>query len=127
MLKGIALKILSTLVFAFMMTIMKAHIDYPLGEIVFFRSAPALLVLFVWLLMRREFPGALRTTWLSGHLVRSIAGASSMFLMFATYIFLPLADSSAVLYTGPLMIVVLSTIVLGERMGVSREIGRAHV
>lgn len=120
MLKGVALKILSTLVFAFMMAIMKAHTQYPVGEIVFFRSAPALLVLFVWLRMRGEFPSALRTSWLSGHLVRSISGAASMFMMFSTYYFLPLADTSAVLYTGPLMIVVLSSVLLGERIGASR-------
>ena len=78
MLKGVALKILSTLVFAFMMVIMKAHIDYPIGEVVFFRSAPALLVLFVWLLARGEFPRALKTKWLTGHLVRSLSGAASM-------------------------------------------------
>jgi drug/metabolite transporter (DMT)-like permease len=45
--------------------------------------------------------------------------------MFATYIFLPLADSVAVLYTGPLMIVVLSGVVLGERMGLSRVVAVA--
>ena len=117
MLKGVALKIVSTLAFAFMMVIMKAHTNFPLGELVLFRSAPALLVLFVWLALRGEFPRALRTRWLGGHLVRSLAGACSMFLMFATYNFLPLADSTAVLYTGPLMIVVLSGLLLGERIG----------
>ena len=100
MLKGIALKVTSTLAFAFMMVIMKARIDYPIGEIVFFRSGPALLVLLVWLLARGEFPGALRTSWICGHLVRSLAGAASMFMMFATYYFLPLADSAAVLVRG---------------------------
>lgn len=120
MLKGVALKIVSTLAFAFMMAIMKAHTDFPLGEMVLFRSAPALLVLFVWLAARGEFPRALRTQWLSGHLVRSLAGACSMFLMFATYNFLPLADSTAVLYTAPLMIVLLSGVLLGERTGLLR-------
>ncbi len=120
MLTGVGLKVLSTLIFSFMMALMKANIEYPLGEIVFFRSAPALLVLFVWLLARGEFPGALKTSWLSGHLVRAISGSGSMFMMFATYYFLPLADTSAVLYTGPLMIVLLSWLVLGERIGFSR-------
>ena len=120
MVKGVAYKILSTLAFAFMMAIMKAHTDYPVGEIVFFRSAPALLVLFAWLAMRGEFPGALKTQWLGGHLVRSIAGSASMFMMFSTYYFLPLADTSAVLYTGPIMIVLLSWLMLGERIGGTR-------
>ena len=78
MLTGVALKILSTMAFAFMMVIMKAHTNFPLGELVLFRSAPALLVLFVWLALRGEFPRALRTQWLGGHLVRSLAGACSM-------------------------------------------------
>ena len=120
MLTGIGLKVLSTLAFSFMMTIMKAHTNYPVGELVFFRSAPALLVLFAWLWMRGEFPRALQTNWLSGHLVRSLSGACSMFMMFAAYNFLPLADSTAVLYTGPLMIVVLSGFFLGERIGILR-------
>ena len=120
MLTGVALQIASTLAFSFMMAIMKAHTNFPVGELVLFRSAPALFVLFGWLWLRGEFPRALRTGWLSGHLVRSLAGACSMFLMFATYNFLPLADSTAVLYTGPLMIVILSGVLLGERIGVLR-------
>jgi hypothetical protein len=78
MLAGIAYKIASTFVFACMMAIMKGMSHYPVGEMVAFRSFFALIVLVVWLMQRGEFPAALRTRRVGGHLLRSLAGTGSM-------------------------------------------------
>ena len=103
-----------------MMVVVKALNQYPVGELVFFRSSFALLVLVVWLIYRGEFPRALYTQWLSGHLLRSFSGSGSMFMTFGAFSFLPLADVTAVGYAGPLIIVVLAGLWLGERVGPAR-------
>ena len=116
MLVGIAAKITSTLLFSGMLALVKYYSAYPIAELVFFRSAFALVVLVVWLLMRGDFPRALYTNWFLGHLVRSLAGVGSMFLMFAAYGLLPLADVTAIGYAAPLLIVVFAAWVLHEQV-----------
>jgi drug/metabolite transporter (DMT)-like permease len=116
MLTGIAMKIASTLLFAGMLALVKMYSQYPVAQLVFFRSFFALFVLVAWLLWRGDFPRALYTKWLSGHLVRSFAGVGSMFLMFASYGFLPLADVTALGYASPLLVVVLAALLLDEKV-----------
>ena len=120
MLLGITAKIISTLLFAGMLALVKYYSAYPIAELVFFRSAFALIVLVVWLLMRGDFPRALYTKWFSGHLVRSVAGVGSMFLMFAAYGILPLADVTAIGYAAPLLIVVFAALLLREKVNAGR-------
>ncbi|MEN9708547.1 MAG: hypothetical protein RIQ68_955, partial [Pseudomonadota bacterium] len=120
MLLGIAAKIISTLLFSGMLALVKYYSAYPIAELVFFRSAFALVVLVIWLLMRGDFPRALYTKWLSGHLVRSVAGVGSMFLMFAAYGILPLADVTAIGYAAPLLIVVFAALLLREKVNAGR-------
>ena len=125
MLAGIAYKIASTFVFACMMAIVKGLSHYPVGELVAFRSFFALVVLVVWLMQRGEFPQALRTRRVGGHLLRSLAGTGSMTLNFGAFAFLPLADVTVVGYAAPLIIVILAAIWLGERVGPGRWFGVA--
>jgi len=125
MLAGIGYKIASTFVFACMMAIMKGLSFYPVGELVAFRSFFALIVLAIWLGRRGEFPQALRTRRVGGHLLRSLAGTGSMTLNFDAFAFLPLADVTVVGYASPLIIVVLAAIWLGERVGPGRWFGVA--
>jgi drug/metabolite transporter (DMT)-like permease len=120
MLTGIAFKIASTLFFSAMLALVKYFSAYPVSELVFFRSSFALIPLVFWLLSRGDFPRALHTKNLGGHLVRSIAGVGSMSLMFAAYGFLPLADVTAIGYAGPLLIVVFSALLLRETVTFSR-------
>jgi drug/metabolite transporter (DMT)-like permease len=112
---GIGLKVTSIFLFTIMLTLGKAFSMYPVAQLVFFRSAFALIPLMIWLLMRGDFPRALRTNRFGGHLLRSIAGIGSMFCIFGAYALLPLADATAIGYASPLMIVVLASIFLGER------------
>src|SRR3954468_8598488 len=120
MLTGIAFKIASTLFFSAMLALVKYYSDYPVSELVFFRSSFALIPLVFWLLSRGDFPRALHTKWLGGHLVRSLAGVGSMSLMFGPYGFLPLADVTAIGYAAPLLIVVFSALLLRETVSLSR-------
>jgi drug/metabolite transporter (DMT)-like permease len=124
MLHGIAYKVASTFVFACMAAIVKANAaEFPSGELVFFRSFFALPVVVVWLWQRGDFPRALYTKRLGGHLIRSFSGVGSMFLTFTAYGFLPLADVTVVGYAAPLMIVVLAALLLKERVAAGRWAG----
>jgi drug/metabolite transporter (DMT)-like permease len=114
---GIALKVTSALAFSLMSAGVKSLTDrYPVGELVFFRSAFALLPLFAWLAWQGNLVAAIRTDNLKGHLLRGIIGSSGMFAGFAALTFLPLSDAVAIGYASPLMVVVLAALVLKERV-----------
>jgi drug/metabolite transporter (DMT)-like permease len=117
---GIALKIISTLAFTGMATLIKLVSDrYPVGELTFFRSFFALIPVAVWVGWR-EFPATFRTSRLGGHVVRSIAGGTSMFCGFTALSLLPIADAIAIGYASPLLTVVFAFFLLGEKVYVYR-------
>ena len=118
---GIALKITSTIVFTIMATLVKlASADFPIGEIMFFRSFFALFPVILWMAARGRFPEALYTQRLHRHFFRSLAGAGGMFTGFTALALLPIADATAIGYAAPLMTVVLAVIFLGEKVRVYR-------
>jgi drug/metabolite transporter (DMT)-like permease len=106
--------------FSVMLALGKAYSNYPVAELVFFRSAFALVPLVIWLVMRGDFPRALHTSRPGGHLIRSFAGIGSMFCLFASYGLLPIADVTAIGYVAPLMIVPLAGIFLSEKISAFR-------
>ena len=115
MLKGVALKVAATFVFAVMSALIKlASARFPVGEVVLFRSLFALLTLFVWLAWRGEFPAALSTRRPFGHIGRSLAGTGGMYSSFVALALLPLADATAFTFAAPLMVVPLAAFLLGE-------------
>ena len=118
---GIALKLTSTVVFTLMATLVKlASADYPIGEIVFFRSFFALIPVLLWVAARGRFPEALHTGIVHRHFFRSLTGAGAMFCGFTALSLLPIADATAIGYAAPLMTVVLAVIFLGEKVRIYR-------
>jgi drug/metabolite transporter (DMT)-like permease len=112
---GIALKIASALAFTLMSAGVKLVTErYPIGEVVFFRSAFALVPLLVWLSWRGDLINAVRTDDLKGHLLRGIISTSGMFAGFVALSYLPLSDAVAIGYASPLITVVLAALVLKE-------------
>jgi drug/metabolite transporter (DMT)-like permease len=112
---GIALKVLSALAFTLMSAgIKRVSEGYPTGEIVFFRSAFAIVPLLAWLAWRGDLINSVRTSNLSGHLLRGIISSCGMFSGFVALAYLPLSDAVAIGYASPLMVVVLAWLVLGE-------------
>ena len=95
--------------------------DYPVLEIVLFRSLIALPCTFFFL--RYEGIRGLPTTQRAG--LEYIRGFL-LFLSFTTYMLglaaLPLADIAAIRNSGPLMITLLSVLWLGEKVGLRRWI-----
>ncbi|HVY20879.1 MAG TPA: DMT family transporter [Bauldia sp.] len=117
---GIALKVLSTLVFTGMATLIKlVSARYPVGELTFFRSFFALVPVAAWVGWR-EFPFIFRTSRFGGHVVRSIAGATAMFCGFSALALLPIADATAIGYASPLLTVAFAVFLLGEKVHIYR-------
>ena len=123
---GIALRIASTVAFALMGVCVKALADtVPLGQVVFFRSAVALVPLAVFLWWRGEWPTGLATSRPAGHILRCLMGAAAMFTSFATIRLLPLAEATMLSYLSPVMLALLAWAVLGEHLSVRRIAGVA--
>jgi drug/metabolite transporter (DMT)-like permease len=88
----------------------------PVGQVVFFRSAFAIvpvLTIYAW---RGEIGAAVRTGRPLGHLTRGLISVASMFLNFAALARLPLVDATAVSFAAPFITVALAAFILGERV-----------
>ncbi|ORE91890.1 DMT family transporter [Aurantimonas sp. 22II-16-19i] len=120
---GIILRIGSTLAFAAMGTCIKALGDtVALGQVVFFRSAVALVPLVLFLAWSGDFPRGLATRRPFGHVARSLLGACAMFTSFATIRLLPFAEAALLSYLAPVMLTLLGWALLGESLN-RRRIG----
>jgi drug/metabolite transporter (DMT)-like permease len=117
---GIGCKILATLLFAFMFASIRWLGSYlPIGEIVFFRGLLGMVVIVIVALLSGGLE-LLATRNIGSHAVRSIAGTISMFCYFSAYVFLPLADATAITFASPLFVVILAALMLGEKVHVYR-------
>jgi drug/metabolite transporter (DMT)-like permease len=115
-LKGIACKVVASLLFALMFAAIRWLGPYfPIGEIVFFRSLFGIPVIVAAAFVMGG-PSLLATQRIDSHALRSIAGTISMFCNFAAYIYLPLADATAIGFAAPLFVVILAALVLSERV-----------
>lgn len=113
--KGILLKIAAITIFTVMMAIIKeTSSEVPTGQQVFFRAFFTLVVIVGWLAARGDFPNALRTTRLTGHLSRGLAGACAMSLRFFSLGVLTFPEVTALGFTTPLVLTLLAAIMLGE-------------
>jgi drug/metabolite transporter (DMT)-like permease len=118
---GIGLKVLSAFVFTLMSAGLKlVSADYPTGQLVFFRSAFAILPLLAWLTWQGDLINSVRTSNMLGHFLRGIIGSCAMFSGFAALAYLPLQDTIAIGYATPLIVVVLAALVLKEKVRLYR-------
>lgn len=121
--RGIALKLGATVAFSLMYVLIRLAGHVPVGEVVFFRGAFALVPLWAYALHSRGSTRAMvRTAKPWPHLRRSIAGTASMFLNFAAVTRLPLADVTAFSFVMPIFAVVLAAVMLGEKVGPHRAL-----
>lgn len=120
-LKAILLKIASAVVFTLMSAMVRwISESMPLGQIVFFRGAFAILPVVLIYAWRRELGTAVRTGRPMGHVTRGLLGVVGMFLSFAALARLPLADVTAIGFAAPLITVALAALILHERVRVYR-------
>jgi drug/metabolite transporter (DMT)-like permease len=119
--KGILLKIASALLFAVMSALIRGFGDaVPVGQVVFFRSAFAIVPVVIIYAARRELMTAVRTGRPFGHAGRGLISVFGMFLSFAALARLPLVDSTAISFAAPLITVALAALILKERVRIYR-------
>lgn len=119
-LTGIALKVSSVAIFVAMSAVIKAAGPLPAGQIVFFRSFFAMLLILVFLGFRKELRTAFHTARPLNHIFRGMVGVAAMGLGFFALTRLPLPEAITLNYAQPLLVVVFSSIFLGETIRIYR-------
>lgn len=119
-LTGITLKIFSVAVFVGMSTCIKAAGTVPAGQIVFFRSFFAIFPIIAFLAFKGKLGTAFSTKRPLNHIARGVVGVCAMGLGFFALTRLPLPEAITLNYAQPLLVVVFSSIFLGEAIRVYR-------
>ncbi|MER9327685.1 DMT family transporter [Mesorhizobium sp. M0488] len=114
------LKIVSVAVFVCMSTCIKAAGTVPAGQIVFFRSFFAIFPIIGFLALKGNLGTAFSTKRPLNHIARGVVGVCAMGLGFFALTRLPLPEAITLNYAQPLLVVVFSSMFLGEAIRVYR-------
>lgn len=112
-LRLLAVMVLSTLV---MLVKFTAETGVAFAEILFWRQVPAIFLIFGWLALRGQVH-RLKTGRLPIHARRAMIGMVGMFFTFGAPILLPLAEATTLGFTTPIFAVILSMLLLREKVG----------
>src|SRR5271167_3460651 len=119
--KGITFKLISAVLFAVMSALIRyLGVRYPIGEVVFYRSAFAIVPVFLVYAWRGELAAVVRTERPLGQAGRGALSIVGMFCNFGALARLPLVESNAISFTSPLFSVALAAFVLKERVRIYR-------
>jgi drug/metabolite transporter (DMT)-like permease len=119
--KGIALKIASAVLFALMSALVRfLGARYPIGQVVFYRAAFAIVPVVLIYALRGELMAAVRTERPLGQIGRGALAIVSMFCNFGALARLPLIEANAISFTSPLASVGLAALILKERVRIYR-------
>lgn len=104
---------------AFLITAMSALVrevsdEATLGQIIFWRSAIALIPICIYMALRGDFPAALYTRRPRLHLLRGILGVTAMGLSFVSLAYLPVAHAEALGFLGPVLVLPAAALFLRE-------------
>jgi drug/metabolite transporter (DMT)-like permease len=119
--KAVLLKLVSAFLFACMSVLVRYLGErYPVGQVVFFRSACAILPVVVIYAWRGELEAAIRTGRPFAHIGRGMTAVGAMFCNFSSLARLPVVDATAISFVSPLITVALSAVILKERVRIYR-------
>ncbi|HEX4411507.1 MAG TPA: DMT family transporter [Xanthobacteraceae bacterium] len=119
--KGILLKLISAIFFAVMSALIRyLGARYPIGQVVFYRSAFAILPVMAVYAWRGELAAVVRTERPLGQAGRGALSIVGMFCNFGALARLPLVESNAISFTSPLFSVALAALILKERVRIYR-------
>jgi drug/metabolite transporter (DMT)-like permease len=119
--KGIVLKLISAVFFAVMSALIRyLGARYPIGEVVFYRSAFAIVPIVVIYALRGELAATVRTERPFGQATRGALSIVGMFCNFGALARLPLIEANAISFTSPLISVALAALFLKERVRIYR-------
>ena len=115
--KAILLKVVAALIFSIMSVLVRyVGESYPVGQVVFFRSAFAILPVIVIYAWQGELEAAVRTGRPFGHAGRGLTAICAMFCNFSALARLPVVDATAISFAAPFITVALSALILKERV-----------
>ena len=118
--RGAAHMLAGVLLFSIMDAMVKWLVaDYPVHQIVFFRTVFALLPC-LYFIARSGGLATLRTRRPLVHVVRGLIGLAAMGCYFYAFALMDLADAKAILFSAPLFMTVLAIPLLGEKVGIYR-------
>lgn len=114
--RGLALMICGVALFSILNGVVKAQMEhFPVNQVVFFRNFFSLLPLY---LMLRFQPGGarFRTSKLWLHILLAAIFTATLLAIFRSYTLLPLADATAINFTQPLFVILLSLVLGSDRV-----------
>ncbi|MEA2907918.1 MAG: hypothetical protein QOI12_5305 [Alphaproteobacteria bacterium] len=121
LIKAVLLKIASAFLFAVMSVLVRYLGErYPVGQVVFYRSAFAVVPVVIIYAWRGELIAAVRIGRPLGHLGRGLTAVGAMFCNFSALARIPVVDATAISFASPLITVGMSAIFLKERVRVYR-------
>ena len=102
---GIWLRVLAAFLITAMSALVREASDTAvLGQIIFWRSAVAMIPICIYMALRSDFPGALRTSRPKAHFLRGVLGTAAMGCSFVSLTYLPVAQAEALGFLGPVLI-----------------------
>jgi drug/metabolite transporter (DMT)-like permease len=115
---AIGARLLSVICLSVMFALVKltAARGVNLVESLFYRQALAIPLVTTWIATGPGF-ASLRTRRFRAHLWRTALGMTGMVLNFTTYLLLPLAEATTILFSVPIFATILSALVLREPTG----------
>ncbi len=117
--RGIAMMVVTTVLFTAMHAAIR-HVtkELPPFQVAFFRAFFGLLI-FLPVIARSGF-GFLRTDRVGMHMLRAAMNVCAMLLFFSGLAVTPISKVTALSFTSPIFLAVLSVVLLGERMRIRR-------
>jgi drug/metabolite transporter (DMT)-like permease len=117
---AIAYMIAATVMFAASSAASKWLVEsHPVGEVLFTRTAVALIVCALFILPRTGF-SVFRTHRLRHHVMRGVSQVFSQIFLLIAFSLMPLAGAIAINFSAPLFTTLVSALVLKETVGIAR-------
>ena len=115
---ALGLRLLATMVLSTLVMVVKVTTQsgVAFAEVLFWRQVPTVFLILGWLALKGEV-GRLKTTRLPVHARRAVLGMTGMFFTFGAPILLPLAVATTFGFTTPIFAVILSALLLKEKIG----------
>lgn len=115
---ALGLRLLAVLMLASLMAVVKYTVESGVSfpELLFWRQVPSVILIGGWLALRGQLH-RLKTQRLPIHFRRAMTGMTGMFFTFGAPLLLPLAEATTLGFTTPIFAVILSGLVLKERVG----------
>ena len=116
---GFLYMFLSICAFSLMDVIVKWSIEYPLGQILFFRGFFGILFYF-FVIPRERLNNFYKTKRAGLHFLRCVSGLSALIAIFIALRKLPLATVVSISFAAPIFTTIFSIFLLSEKVGIFR-------